>query len=204
MFRAHYSERVRKISRILIIVVGVLIVVVIGAITISRFTRYYMSEDYLRGSLISYLGSPILNFEQSALDANGIRNGDRILTLFKYAILPNGGAYSFSARLSKYSHMILDESVFTTFIGDIVLDFGPFFSLLFISLISIIIYRASPSRNQPFDFYKMIPLVSCIILFLGGWHLCPYAEVGGNLKIIFYYLVYLYFRFIPREKLSQG
>lgn len=193
VFNPLYGEKVQKRTKIILSLFLVLLTTALVAITVSRFTRSYMADDYMTSSIFHYLGCPIYNFESCVLDAGGTRHGDRILALFKYFLMPGDGAYTFEGRLSKYSYMKIGEDSFSTFIGDVVLDFGPvlsvFMAILFIGLLRLM----GPNKKRGCQFYHLIPLYMLSYLFLAGWPLCPYADIGGNLKLVFYFLVYIYF-----------
>lgn len=195
VFKNRYEIKVQHIAKWVIAVFIVLLSAAVTAITISRFTRSFMADDYLLSSISHYLGSPIYNFDSLVLDAGGTRNGDRIFTLFKYVLMPNDGAYTFGERLSRYSYMKIGEDSFSTFIGDVVLDFGPILSI-FMAICFIMMLRImGPFKKRFCHFYHLIPLFMVSYLFLAGWPLCPYADIGGNLKLIFYFMVYLFFYF---------
>lgn len=200
VFKNRYEVKVQRVAKwVLIAFVGLLSTALL-AITVGRFTRSFMSDDYLMSTVSHYLGSPIYNFESQVLDAGGTRNGDRILTLFKYVLMPDDGAYTFGDRLSKYSYMKIGEDTFSTFIGDIVLDFGPFLSILMAFAFVLLLRIMGPLNHKVCHFYHLIPLFIVSYLFLAGWPLCPYADIGGNLTLIFYFMVYLYFYFTRNTK----
>ena len=189
LFRKFYTSRFLKYVKLLLYLPLVLIVVVIVAITFSRFTG-----DELSYSIYSYLGQPLVNFNLYCLDAGGDRNGDRVFSMIKGFINPNA-AVSYEQRISKYSHLSIDESYFVTYIGDIVLDFGPIIAvilaLLFFLLLKILIRYSSSTYQYPFHNYVLIFIVLCMIT--EGWSLYRYGDISGNVRL--FGLVILYFIF---------
>lgn len=203
VFKNGYEAKVQKIAKWVLFTFVGLLSTAVAAITIGRFTRSFMADDYLISTVSHYLGCPIYNFESLVLDAGGTRNGDRILNLFKYVLFPGDGAYTFGERLSKYSYMKIGEDSFSTFIGDVVLDFGPVLSIIMAFAFIMMLRIMGPSNKGVCHFYHLIPLYMVSYLFLAGWTLCPYADIGGNLKLIFYFLVYIYF-YLTRTHLTRS
>lgn len=203
VFKNSYEVKVQNVAKWVLLAFIVLLSTAVAAITVSRFTRSFMADDYLISTVSHYLGCPIYNFESLVLDAGGTRNGDRILNLFKYFLFPGEGAYTFGERLSRYSYMKIGEDSFSTFIGDVVLDFGPVLSIIMAFVFIMILRIMGPSNKGVCHFYHLIPLFMVSYLFLAGWTLCPYADIGGNLKLIFYFLVYLYF-YLTRTQIRRS
>ena len=189
LFRQFYQPRFLRYVKLLIYLPLLLIILVIVAITFSRF-----KGDELFYSIYSYLGQPLINFNLYCLDAGGDRNGDRVFSMIKGFVDPNA-ASSYAQRISKYSHLSIDESYFVTYVGDIVLDFGPILALilaiLFFSLLKSLIRYSSSNYQYPFHNYILIFIVLCMIT--EGWSLYRYGDISGNVRL--FGLVILYFIF---------
>ena len=191
IFRRQFEERVRKkILLIIMIVVGVLVVGLL-AITISRFTQSFMAEDYVSYSLLSYLGQPILNFND-AVSNTVLRNGDRVIPLFKMLFVPDG-YYTYAARMSVYSKMLVDESVFSTYLGEMVLDFGVLGAFLLTGLFSLVLTRLGPKRHDRISISELVIVFVVVYTIVCGWTLSPFSDISGNIKLLFCFLTWIYF-----------
>ena len=105
----------------------------IVAILVSRF-------DNLVGSIGGfsrwYVGQGSLYFNNFALDAGGTRNGDRTFNLVK-RIIDSDTPKNYVERREKYHNLNVDDDIFTTFVGDFVIDFGPYLAVVMFFLCSI-------------------------------------------------------------------
>jgi len=86
--------------------------------------------------------------------------------------------------------------VFSTFVGDFTLDFGPFIAPLIFILFTLFILRKTRIRNGIILFHQLIlvQFVMCICM-LGGMKLFSFSDAGGNLQLIVYLFAYILFRF---------
>lgn len=193
MFRHAYTEVInRRIKRILIIVSS-LIVVGMTLITISRFTKSYMDDDYATNSALYYVGQPMLYIDDAVMDPGGHRWGDRTVPLFKS--LFTTGAYTYSQRVDVYKNLNVDETVFTTFWGEFVLDFGVILGILLWLLLILWLYLLGPGTRKQIPFYRLLPIVILIDILVSGWTQSPFSDIGGNIHFIFILLLYYYFKF---------
>lgn len=184
-------KKIKKIGIIFFSIISIPIVL----ITISRFNERDGQNDFLSYSLEWYYGQAFLNFNNYVLDSNGIRNGDRTASLFKQLVFDDTPK-NYLERVDKYAHMSIDESIFSTFVGDFVLDYGAtaaFFIFLFASVFFI---RKTKTENGRILFHQLILLyfLLCVVV-QGGIGLFTFADVSGNLRILVFILVYFWFKF---------
>lgn len=193
LLRNFMSDATRKTVKRIGIIILLLISIPFILITVSRF-GYHKNFDTL-SSIEWYYGQSFLNFNNYGLDAGDIRNGDRTASLFKQMIW-NDTPRNFFERIYKYSHMKMDESVFYTFVGDFTLDFGPVFSFLIFIVASIFFCLKTKVYNQTILFHQLILLffVLCVCV-QGAITLFSFSDVGGNLNLITFILVYFWFKF---------
>ena len=164
----------------------------VGAITISRF------GDRAGGTVTSflnwYVGQGSLYFNNYGLDANGIRYGERTLNLFLRVVKP-GTSTNYVERREKFHNMDIDDHLFTTFVGDFTLDFGPIIAFfIFICLYTwIFIKTKTESENIKLHQLLLLYITMCISM-QGGMYLFNYADTA-NLKLITYGLLYSYLRY---------
>ncbi len=168
----------RKMKRFFLLFF-VLLLVPFFVITISRNEGDF---DRMLFSLERYSSESFLRFNNYCLDANGCRDADYVLPVVK-ELLGLNPARDYAARLSKYSYMNIDESVFYTFVGDFTLDFGPFSSVIIFFFLMIMFVNALSAKRKEIYFYQYILyyilLVSCL-----GYYQFPWGRIEGNLQLI--------------------
>lgn len=183
-----YSERLKRVVRKLSLIVGILIVLVISAITISRFGQ---RDGGAIGSVFAYGGQQNINFDLYAFDNNGLRYGDRVVPLFKSMLGFKDVPSNFWERRSKYPYLKINDEVFIGYVGDFVLDFGPIVSLLIFILLSSINLKITKLHCQKLYFYQLLVLQLLVVLAVqGGLKLYPFAD-KASLKIIAFFIVFV-------------
>lgn len=190
VFRQLIEKRFRKKIGKVAIVAFVAFAIPFMAISHSRFDR---SEGGVSSSFLDYAGQANLNFSEFAFDNNGIRNGDRIFPMFKRILGFDNVPRNFWERREKYPNLRINDEVFIGYVGDFVLDFGPFLTALLFMLFSFIFLKLTTIRNRSLYFHQLVVLHFLMILGIqGGMKLFPFAD-AGNLKIIMYAFLYVYF-----------
>lgn len=194
-----YDDKLNKIVKIVLLVSLIAISLPIVAITVSRFGERDGGSLY---SVTSYLGQANLNFNNYVLDSNGIRYGDRTANLFKRLFVDNV-PQNFVERRMKYPHMRISDETYSTYVGDIVLDYGPFVTPLLFIIVSFLICKSLRNVKGIIPFHKLLLIyfVSCVIM-QGSFYLFPYSDVGGNLALVAYFLVYMVFRYDYKQKIK--
>ena len=129
-----------------------------------------------------------------ALDNNGIRYGDRTIPLFKRMLGFQNVPKNFIERRAKYPNLKLNDQSFSTYVGDIAIDFGPYVAVVIICFFSVLFTRLLAKRKQGYKFHQLL-LVHFVlyICVIGGLKLFPYSDTGGNLKIIVFIAAYFLF-----------
>lgn len=192
--RQFMMEKMRKKIKRIGVIILVLISLPIMLITISRFDTVSTEDDYAFYSMEWYYGQAFLNFNNYGIDANGIRYGDRTASLFKQ-IIWNDVPKNYLERRDKYSDMKIDESDFYTFVGDFTLDYGPIISLFLFIVTAIYFTYKTHIFDQTILFHQLIIVYFFMCVCVqGGMDLFTYADVGGNLKIIGFILMYFWFK----------
>lgn len=194
IFKPFYTQKVVSVVNKFLIVLLVLVSFPIVAISISRFDRAGVSGG-VHSSTFSYLGQSNLNFNKYALDDNGIRYGDRVIPLFKRMVFIDNVPHNFWERRMKYPYLKVNDEVFITFVGDFLIDFGPFFGSLILIFFSLYFLRITRARGSIIGFHQLIILhlvvCNCVI---GAVKLFHFSDVGGNLQLIVYFLTYIYYK----------
>ena len=101
---------------------------------------------------------------------------------------------NFWERRDKYPNLKINDEVFVTYVGDFTLDFGPYLTPLFFILFTLIVLKITRIQNGIIRFHRLIILhfLMCVC-FIGSIKLFYFADVGGNLQIIVYIFLFLFF-----------
>ena len=187
----------KKRIRVLAIITAVLIAIPFIAISHSRFDR---SDGGIESSFYAYLGQENLNFAIYAFDNNGIRYGDRVFPVFKRILGFEKVPKNFWERRAKYPHLKINDEVFIGYVGDFVLDFGPFFAVILFLFFTAILSHIIKIRAGTVFFHQLIAFnMLAYVGIVGGMKLFPFAD-GGALVLMTYILVYLLFWFDANTK----
>ena len=195
-----YDERLKRIVKRILLVALLAISLPIVAITVSRFGERDGGSLY---SVTSYLGQANLNFNNYVLDSNGIRYGDRTANLFKSLFIDNVPK-NFVERRMKYPHMKISDETYSTYVGDIVLDYGPFLAPVLFIIVSLLVSKSLRRVGDVIPFHKLLLIyfVSCVMM-QGSFYLFPYSDVGGNLALVAYFIMYMVFRYDYKQKINK-
>lgn len=190
-FYRNMADKTKKIFRYIIIIFCSLITIPFLIITFGRFQGEKDSNDSAEYFAEYYFAQSFLNFNNYGLDAGGVRYGDRTFPLFK-EILGMETANNYNKRMGKYKNMKMNESYFSTYVGEFTLDFGPFVALISFVLFAIICRKKLRIKKV----CKFSQYILCYFVFnvCVGIFLFQYADIGGNLKIILYILLYIFFK----------
>ncbi len=192
LFKPLMSDRIKKYVTLIGSIVACFIAVLLISLTISRFAN---RTEGAGGSTLSYIGQANLNFDVNALNAGGTRNGDRTCNTFKQLLGFDNIPQNIEETRIRYAHMKLDDSRFSTLVGDFVLDFGPILTVLLFCLFSTIVCFKTKARKQTLKFHQLILIYfSMIIPMQGGMYLFYYSY-GGNLVILAFAFTYFLFKF---------
>lgn len=184
-----------KVNRIISIVGIVLLVATIVPIIALTNSRFGESLGGSNSSVYFYLGQENLFFNNYGLDNGGIRYGDRTIPLFKRMLGFENVPNNFWERREKYPALNINDEVFIGFVGDFTLDFGPYIATLLFIIFTLFVTKSTKIRNGKILFHQLILIHFVIsVCMLGGMKLYPFSDVGGNLQLIVYFLLYVFFR----------
>jgi len=195
-FKKFYSVKIQKIIKPLLIFIFLILSIPLAIITITRFSDRE-GDNFLLFSIQNYSGQSFINFNNYALDAGGDRDGTRTATLITTIISGGSAPRNYLERLSKYKNIKLDETKFSTFVGDFVLDFGPALTI-FIFFLATVFFRHHLRIKNEISFHQTI-LWFLLINICAGLFLYTFADWGGNLQFIALISFYLIFRIKLRD-----
>ena len=193
IFREYISQKINRAIQTIGITCLVLVSLPVAAITISRFDNRgggSTISDYLNW----YVGQANLYFNNYGLDAGGIRYGDRTMNLVKRLIDPST-PHNYVERREKYHNLKLDDNVFSTFVGDFTIDYGPVVAVIIFVVFNAYVLMQIRPRGDTIKLHQLLLLFFSIsICMQGGMYLFAYSDTA-NLRILAFGLLYAYLRY---------
>lgn len=191
MFKQSMDEKQKRQIYKIASFFGLILLSYFVFITISRFGEI---QNGVQGSLISYIGSPFVNFvylfDRSYLDFYSLH----IIFPFTHEyIIKDGFVGSLSIQTYMSDHSNLYYNVFSTFIGQIYLTAGFFYCVLFLLIYSFvtkhIVNRINVANNNLLRLYILLALNSVISLGLFNHY---YAEASRTFAVVVFYFIIKY------------
>lgn len=178
----------RKLSK-KIIKVGFLIsapfVIVLMIISFSRFGEN-ASFQYDR-----YFAESVLVFDGYCTDAGGTREGNITAPLLR--VTAGQKALNEKQMRWKYRNMKMDNSRFSTFVGDFVLDWGVIPSIIIFIVFSIIFSTLLKPRRRLY--FSELFILYLVLRFNIGYFQYLLAGIDGNLTSLLLIALYFIFKF---------
>lgn len=191
-FKNFLSCKINKIIKHASIFLILAISIPLIGLTISRFKT---NNGGPLSSLYYYAGQANLYFNNYGLDDNGIRYGDRTIPILKKIIGFENVPNNFVERRIKYHDLYINDEVFSTYIGDFTIDFGPLCGALILIINTLIVLHLTKSRNNDILFHQLIILhLTMSICIQGGMSLYQFADIGGAIQLALYIITYFVFR----------
>lgn len=191
MFRQFLSHSINRVVKYIGLTVFLLISIPIAAITLSRFGD---RSQGVMSYLYWYIGQGSLYFNNYGLDAGGVRYGERTCNLFLRLINPDTSK-NYLERREKFHNLNIDDHLFTTFVGDFTIDFGPIIAfVIFVAFNFWVIKNVNP-KDGIIKFHELflVYFTMCICM-QGGMALFSFSDTA-NLRIIAIMLFYGYLRY---------
>lgn len=136
-----------------------------------------------------YFSEGVILFNQYCLDANGTREGELTFPLVKQII---GNKDTPAEYYNRVRQMKINNSRFSTYVGDFVLDFGPFYAFLIFILLFILTYPLLKTKLE-LKYHQLILLFILLKFTMGFFQYC-YTGVPGNVRLFFLIIMYLYYK----------
>lgn len=203
LLRRFLSERMNRIIKKIGIISIVLITLPTIALTISRFGDESNGVTNTQSSLYYYMGQCNLYFNNFGLDDNGIRYGDRTLTLLKKAVGFDNVPLDFWEGRQKYPNLYIGDEVFSSFVGDFTIDFGPILAFFMFLSFTLLANKHIKPNNGILPFHRFILIFIILDVCVdGAMFLFPYAYLG-NLTLIFYILTIIFFKLDYNQQIKK-
>lgn len=191
-----FRNRLSKKIKTCVYVIGFILVSFVAILLITIGESRFSSKDDKEANyqLLNYAGQAPLQFNKYGLDAGGIRYGDRTCSVFKKMITFEDVPMNYDDCRQKHKKMKLDDSKFSTFVGDFALDFGPIGAALFLSFFSFLFIRLTSPKDGTIMFHQLILIFLVMsICVQGGMYLFSYSY-KGNYILIGYFIAYFLFK----------
>lgn len=191
LFKPYIEDSVKKSLRKYIAVIMAIILVPVVIITISRFSSSSNGALY---SVEEYIGQCNLYFNNYALDDNGTREGERTCNIFKQIVGFKNVSTDVRSCRDKYPQLYLDDTNFSTFVGDFTIDFGPHIPVFLFIIFSLIFCKCTRAPNGSIEFHQLVVLYFVLIVCTkGAMYLFPFSFTD-NYKILAFLFTYYLFR----------
>lgn len=191
-FRHFLAKKINHIVQVAGVVFLIIVTLPVAAITMSRFDNN--ASGGVIGFLNWYIGQGSLFFNNYGLDPGGSRHGERTMNLFLRAV-DSSVPKNYTERRDKYHNLDLDDNVFSTFVGDFTIDFGPVVAVVIFVVFFFCVARAIRPRDGTVKLYQLLLLYFTICVSMqGGMYLFSFSDTA-NLRIIVFGLLYAYLRY---------
>lgn len=186
------KSRIKK----LLINTSMPIIVVFAIITFGRFIYGNADEQPFR-TLFDYFGQGPINFAKS----------------YTLNLPPLGGYMNFPLFVSQYDVDIANQNaaimqqygvsntVFSTYVGSLLADFGRIGTLLFLASVSFILYIYSLSNKRCWSFSFMLIYYLYVNVISQGIFYFRQSNNAGNLVIITVVILAVCFSIIPKQRI---
>ncbi|MBN1364464.1 MAG: oligosaccharide repeat unit polymerase [Syntrophaceae bacterium] len=195
LYKKFIVTKILKILKIFGIIFLFLLMLFVIAVTISRFgDTQSISLDYW---IFKYFGESLINFNGILFGkVENLMYGDRNFSFFRNILGLNNisGNDLISLRETALAITGIPSKIFYTFIGQLSIDIG-IWGVLLIALIICFWGKKFYNHHNSFPFSKIIIMQLHFRLCFEGYFFFPFTMQNGNLTIITYILIYLYFKF---------
>lgn len=190
LFRQYINKRINHWIQVLGIVAAIIVSLPVVAISLSRFGD---TNGGIFGFINWYIGQANLYFNNYAMDNGGIRYGDRTINLFKRVVFPDTPK-NYEERRWIYRNLEIDDDLFSTFVGDFVIDFGPTLAFIIFVSFNIFVLFHIRAREGIIDLHKLLLLYFTLCVCMqGGMTLFSFSD-SSNLRMIVIFSLYSYLR----------
>ena len=192
LFKKYLNTKVNQIFKRVGIISIAIIMLPVGAITVSRFGE--RGGGTVTSFLNWYIGQGSLYFNNYGLDPGGTRNGERTANLF-LRLIKSDVPKNYVERRDKYHNLEIDDHLFTTFVGDFTIDYGPTIAVIIFLIIYGWMYYKTKTESNSITLHQLLLLyITMCVSMQGGMYLFNYSDTA-NLKIITYLFLYEYLRY---------
>lgn len=177
LFKPYIDGKNRKVVRQAALIIGGFAVVIIGAITISRFGE---SDSGSLMSVVSYFGEPINNFGQ-LFDKFHEYRGTRSIFPLLYGSRGGSGISSMEMADNFYLKYGFYNNIFFSFVGNLHKAYGPFLTLFLSVLYGLLMSNRVNRRVTSLS--TLIVLMFASIIVLQNYFYWAYSIRVGNLFV---------------------
>lgn len=172
---------------------------ILGILGLSVMTLVRYNESFAYASIFDwinlYLGEGTLNFNSKMWHIRQNTLGDNSFSFFSYYV--NENAIVELVKKEEYwseSKTGVDPVRFYTYIGDIFSDLGPYFTLIFLLFISIIV-RKLTKKKRVISFTSLYAFITFYYMILCGFTIYPYKQFPITQNVIIGFILCFIFDF---------
>lgn len=177
-FKPYLEDSIKKTLKKVFLIGSVIIVLLLSVITLARVvTNNKTVSIYVE----RYLGEGNLVFDNYCMSANGTRDGYYTAPLF-LRLLGNKTLTETEKRM-KFQHLGVDNSRFYTYVGDYVLDYGPY--VAFVIFVLIAVFGGLGLRYNNGLSYGQVVLLYMLFKFCSAYYQAAFTGTGGNIEFLF-------------------
>ena len=191
LFRRYLSSKINHIVQIAGLAGVIALAMPIAAITVSRFGDM---NGGIFGFLNWYVGQGSLYFNNYGLDAGGIRHGDRTVSMFK-KVVDSSTPMNYTDQREKNHNLEINDDVFSTFVGDFTLDFGPIGAIIIFVVFNGWVLTCIRPRDGTIKLHQILLVYFTVCVCMqGGMALFSFSYVA-NIRMITIFMFYAYLRY---------
>lgn len=191
LLKEHIPNNRKKIITSVFIIISILVGGIVSLITISRFgeTEFEISEWIVR-----YIGESTIGYNEEVFYTRNHTYGENCFSFFRYIL----GLNDFPERDIPYLERLTGcrMFVFYTFIGDLVIDFGAFTTIILLLILSFLMSNIIKKSNIHPQFSLLIIIGLYIKMGIIGY-MFMFTKLGAQyifLAFIFAFVMGLYER----------
>lgn len=177
-FKPYLEDNIKKILKKVFLFGSVIIVLLLSVITIARMES---NNKTMSTYVVRYLGGGTLVFDNYCMSANGTREGYYTAPLF--VRLLGKESLTEEERRVKFQHLKIDNSRFYTYVGDYVLDYGPY--VAFVIFVLIAVFGGLGLRYNNGLSYGQIVILYMLFIFCSAYYQAALTGTGGNIAFLF-------------------
>jgi oligosaccharide repeat unit polymerase len=191
LFRRYLSKKLNRIVQVTGLTCMVAIALPVAAITVSRFGNM---GGGVMGFINWYVGQGNLYFNNYCLDTKHIRHGDRTINLAK-RLIDHSTPKNYIEQREKNHNMEINDDIFTTFVGDFALDFGPVAAFIIFLVFNGWVLLAIRARSDTIPLHNLLLIYFTVCVTIqGGMTLFSFSYTA-NLRVVTIFLLYAYLRY---------
>lgn len=174
LLKGHIPYNRKKIMSTTFVILGAFIGGIIALITISRFSE---SEFEISEWIVRYIGESTIGYNEEVFYTKNYTYGENSFSFFRYILELNKSPERNIPFLERLTGCRM--FVFYTFVGDLVIDFGPIITIVFLLILSIYMSNLIRRNSTPTKLSTLIILGLYIKMGIIGY-MFMFTKLGAQ------------------------